>query len=168
MNPAQLNPTDPLAQLRDIHLPEPISWWPPAPGWWILALLLISALSYGLYRFFQWRNNNLYRRQALAELENSYACHKDDPTTFSHQVLALLRRTTRAAFPLKKLASASTDKLLEQISNSAIETGFHRELRQQLTSLPYQSKAEFPTGFSDDLYRATRQWIKHHPGKPSC
>ena len=30
---------DPLAQLRDIHLPEPILWWPLAPGWWVLIVL---------------------------------------------------------------------------------------------------------------------------------
>ena len=29
---------DSLAQLRDIQLPEPISWWPLAPGWWVLII----------------------------------------------------------------------------------------------------------------------------------
>ncbi|MDD9890866.1 MAG: DUF4381 domain-containing protein, partial [Gammaproteobacteria bacterium] len=30
-----------LAQLADIHLPGEISYWPPAPGWWVLAALLL-------------------------------------------------------------------------------------------------------------------------------
>ncbi|MEJ2131615.1 MAG: DUF4381 domain-containing protein [Gammaproteobacteria bacterium] len=38
---ASVNPTppmgDPLSQLRDIHVPASIEWWPPAPGWWFLA-----------------------------------------------------------------------------------------------------------------------------------
>ena len=25
--------------LHDVHLPPDVSWWPPAPGWWILALM---------------------------------------------------------------------------------------------------------------------------------
>jgi uncharacterized protein DUF4381 len=34
---------DPLAELRGIHLPAPIGFWPPAPGWWIAAGLLAAA-----------------------------------------------------------------------------------------------------------------------------
>ena len=32
-----MNPVDySQLPLRDIHLPAPVAWWPPAPGWWIL------------------------------------------------------------------------------------------------------------------------------------
>ena len=31
-------------QLMEIHGLDPISWWPPAPGWWIgLFLILLTA-----------------------------------------------------------------------------------------------------------------------------
>ena len=33
-----------LAQLRDIRLPDPVGWWPPAPGWWIFGGLIVAAV----------------------------------------------------------------------------------------------------------------------------
>ena len=41
-----MNPID-FSQipLRDIHLPGPVSWWPPAVGWWIVAALVFVGLA---------------------------------------------------------------------------------------------------------------------------
>ncbi len=61
----------PLPQLRDIHLPDPIGVWPPAPGWWLLgALIIIAAVFIGcwLYRRHQ---RDAYRKEALGLLEKA-------------------------------------------------------------------------------------------------
>ena len=50
MNPAAIN-ANPLDQLRDIHLPEPISWWPLAPGWWLLIIIALALMVWAT-RFF--------------------------------------------------------------------------------------------------------------------
>ncbi|MEC8346800.1 MAG: DUF4381 domain-containing protein, partial [Pseudomonadota bacterium] len=35
---------DPLDALKDIYLPVEPHWWPPAPGWWIAAVLVLIGL----------------------------------------------------------------------------------------------------------------------------
>ena len=47
--------TEPQLALADIQEPVLNTFWPPAPGWWLLALLLIVVLAYG-FRFF-WKKN---------------------------------------------------------------------------------------------------------------
>ena len=57
-----MNPND-AAQLalRDIHLPGLIAWWPPAPGWWLVAALALL----GLVAFALYYRSGRHRRAAL-------------------------------------------------------------------------------------------------------
>lgn len=69
---------DPLSELADIHLPEAVAFWPPAPGWWVLAALVLLALGLLLRQQLQ---RLLVRRRlatALRELDAVYA-------TWQHQ-----------------------------------------------------------------------------------
>ena len=46
------NPMDPatlLEQLAPLREPAPITWWPPAPGWWLLGVLMMALLLWGAY-----------------------------------------------------------------------------------------------------------------------
>ncbi len=70
MNKAVI-PANPLAALRDIHLPPPIGWWPPAPGWW---LLLAMAMVLIVFLFWRLRRCGMQR-------------HRSSPTT-ARQIVA--------------------------------------------------------------------------------
>ena len=35
---------NPLDQLEPLITPAPVAWWPPAPGWWVVAALIPIAL----------------------------------------------------------------------------------------------------------------------------
>jgi hypothetical protein len=46
--------------LKDIHLPDAISWWPPAIGWWLIIILMPL-----LIVFFYWFYKRLTRKTAI-------------------------------------------------------------------------------------------------------
>jgi len=48
-----------LEQLQGLHLPQTIGWWPLAPGWWILAIVLLAAILFGFfYTYYRRRHQN--------------------------------------------------------------------------------------------------------------
>ncbi|MEP9355352.1 DUF4381 domain-containing protein [Xanthobacter sp. KR7-65] len=52
---------DPLAALRDIHLPPEVPVWPPAPGWYALAGLVVLVLIVLAIREWRWRQTLAYK-----------------------------------------------------------------------------------------------------------
>lgn len=59
-----------LPELRDIHLPDGVSIWPPAYGWWVIigALAVIIAL-YEVWRFWRRKNKKLYALRLLGKVQ---------------------------------------------------------------------------------------------------
>ena len=63
-----MNPQDPLAKLRPLHLPAADFSWPLAPGWWILASLFVIVLILVLTALYRSHQRRAVLRQARAEL----------------------------------------------------------------------------------------------------
>jgi len=57
--------------LKDIHLPEHIDNFPTAYGWWILAVLIITAIIFSIIKLRQRSKLKAAQRQALAQLQNN-------------------------------------------------------------------------------------------------
>lgn len=133
------NASDALQDLRDVHMPDPISWWPPAFGWWMIMGLLI--LGGGLI-FWAWahRIRTRPRRLALAHLKKvkqQYAAKADDHWAIT-QLSHLVRRMALATFPRSRVAGLSGQSWLSFLDTTGHTNLFSDGPGQSLCSGPYQ------------------------------
>jgi hypothetical protein len=54
--------------IRDLHLPEAVSWWPLAPGWYVVIAASLVVCIYLLRLYLQHRSRGAARRHAMREL----------------------------------------------------------------------------------------------------
>ena len=85
--------------LRDIHLP-PAGWWPPAPGWWGVAALVVLASCAVALAFWR-RARQRTRRAAFREIDSLAATYAQDGdmTRLAEGASRLLRRVARLVDP---------------------------------------------------------------------
>lgn len=156
-------PRDPLAQLRDIHLPDPVGYWPPAPGWWLLLLLGLLAITYGLYRVLRQRRRNRYRRLALAELRG-LAGGDDNPGHYLQALNAVLKRAALAAPDAPPVAGLYGARWLQFLDQTGNTRAFADGAGRLLLDGPYRPG---PPGGPDkqrlvELRELAEHWVKHH------
>ncbi len=163
MNMPPLNNTtgtqagDPLAELKDIHLPADISWWPLAPGWWMLMILCIVLLagSYGFYHFVI--KKRAYRKAALKELD-LLGTAALDPNAYIESVAAIIRRT---AICTEKNQSGVTR--VAQLQGKAWQEYLQQAMPAEQAQIIAVSRYQ-PVQSLDGqaLQKAAREWIKGH------
>jgi len=126
--------------LRDLHLPEAIGWWPLAPGWWIVLVLMAAALGYLSWRLFKRWQFHAPRRYALRELarfEAEYLEHRN-PVLLGKQLSELLRRGMLAYAPREEVAGLTGEAWLAWLDNGMPLPYFHTEGGKSLLNLPYR------------------------------
>ncbi|HBO11672.1 MAG TPA: DUF4381 domain-containing protein, partial [Halieaceae bacterium] len=102
-----MNPRDPLEALHPLRTPPPVDAWPPAPGWWLLAALLLAALAaLGFLALRTWRRR-AHLRAARRELAALRARFADDPAALTAATNALLKRVALARYPRRETAALS-------------------------------------------------------------
>ena len=127
--------------LRDLHLPEPIGWWPLAPGWWIVIAIVLFALGWLLlraWRKYQFHAPRRYAIRELASVEAQYLEHRN-PVTLGQQLSELLRRTMLAYAPRHEVAGLTGEAWLEWLDKDLPVPYFYTEGGRSLLQLPYRN-----------------------------
>ncbi len=152
------NVPDPLQELRDVHMPDPISWWPPAVGWWMI--VVVSVIVVGLVLWARaHRQRTRPRRVALAQIKQvkqHYAVYSNDQWAIT-EVSHLLRRYALAVFSRSQVAGLSGRSWLEFLDHAGGTNQFSEGPGQSLRSGPYQSQG---TASVVDLLPLVERWIR--------
>jgi len=173
-----------LEQLRDIHLPEAVHWWPPAPGWWIVAALLL-ALTIWLSRYLQARYRRQYFRgesrdllkQVWQDYEQQAGNTVNADRDFIENTLALLRRAGKTAqLSADSSSEAHHEEHLESMPSPALLEALDVHSAGKLSAaLPLQDISErlyraegkaLSTEQAQCFYAVAKNWLKSKDFKP--
>ncbi len=131
--------------LRDIHLPDPVGWWPPAPGWWLLVLGLVVLA-------FIARHVRRRRRpgatvgpaaaRELATIRADYERH-GDPQRLAGELSVLLRRFALTQAKRASVAGLTGDAWLAHLDTRAGAPLFSEGPGRALLDAPYRAAVDF-------------------------
>ncbi|MBS7661020.1 DUF4381 domain-containing protein [Pseudomonas lalucatii] len=161
---------NPLDQLEPLIAPAPVGWWPPAPGWWLLALLL-PLLLWGLARLLKRlaRNGGAprteqldpLRQAALAELEGlAKPYYGAEAGPWLQQLNALLKRLCRQRYPDSHSHTLSSRAWLAFLDNRCPAAGLTRWMI--LVEGAYRPHCRLDDKAIDGLNQAVATWIRKH------
>ncbi len=129
----------PYIYLRDIRGLDPVGWWPPAIGWWMVAVLILILIALLIW---VWRRRHIFishwRWDALRQLKTlRYRCAAEDPKEIGRELSELLRRIAIARHGRRACAGLTGEEWLEWLSRDD-PTGFDWKSKGRvLLTLPY-------------------------------
>lgn len=146
-------PENNLPELRDIHLPDGVSAFPPAYGWWvILTGILGGLLLFYIILLLRKKSKKLY---ALHLLNNIYC---NDTIASAVEMSAILRRI--CVFKYKDAATLSGEEWLKFLNSKskAQISGKAAELLLNAPYIPSNSKG-FERKDIVAIRKFCREWI---------
>ena len=147
-------------QLQDIHLPGDASFWPPAPGWWLLLALLIAV---ALWAVIKLRNKARLRKQQeliLSQLDALEADLKKHPSNETiAEINTLLRQLAVNYYPRDEIASLTGAQWLQFLDNAGGTRAFSKGAGRILVDAPYQANNLSNLNL-DEFVPLVRKWVR--------
>lgn len=151
-----------LERLHDLAPPAPVPWWPLAPGWYVVAALILIVAGLGAWRWWHRWRRQAYRRAALAEL-CAWETGRDRGAPLAakdvQHLAALLRRTALAFLPREQVAGLSESAWIGVLNEALPESPL--QSWEWLSSV-YQVSGSLSEDQSRAAVSELRDWLEHH------
>lgn len=148
-----------LEQLRDIHLPADISWWPLAPGWWALAgAMVVAAAAVAGINYVRRRT---VRYRALNELNDLRRDETLGAVTAAERIAVLLKRIVLQRSVSRTIGVEHGSRWVERLTQDP--GGMPAEIARFLALAPYADAGRIDS--SPDraaLFTAADRWIRRN------
>ena len=153
-----MNQQNPLAELRDIQLPEAVSTI-PAIGWWITTILIIALLTTTIVFLVKRYRRLAYKREALVAI-NELEAIKDnaDITDGIYQVSLLLKRICITRYGREDTAGLTGKRWLLFLDKTGNTNQFTQGIGSVMGEGLYQPKPDVDL---HELVTLAKTWIEH-------
>jgi hypothetical protein len=149
--------------IEEVLSPQAISWWPQAPGWKYVAIILgLLAIWYG-WRRWQWWLQNRYRREAARALQKLVDTHRDSPEML-YPLARLLKASALQAFERRDIAPLSGEAWVRWLNEQLPEAVFCENSSRLLARAQYRPLTEIDSNSMAQLVDQARSWIHNHRG----
>jgi len=148
-----------LKDLRDIHEPDPISFWPPAPGWWIMLLFAIMAIF--LLRWWLKRDKSpRYKKlanEALKNITTNYEVQRNGYKA-AGEISELIRKVMVLTDDRSEVAGMIDEEWLSYLDSKSGTDSFTKGAGRVLTTAIYQKESDIDV---EGLLAATKVLLKN-------
>jgi len=153
-------------QLRDVHTPDAISWWPLAFGWWMLIAIVACLVIVSVIALIRYRRKVAYRKIAITELDKHFANWQLDKidSRYLQAANALLKRVCShlEGNTSSQSASLSSETWVAHL-NAYVKTDLSTQTSVAIAEQLYQQN---PNSDIDHIHYEVKAWLRKHSTKP--
>lgn len=144
-----------LQQLVGLVLPEQVSWWPLAIGWYFIIVLIVLLIALLIYKKRKLYIKNSYRRNALQQLHSL-------PLEQASQLFSILQHTL--VHGINKPIELQEKVFLIALNQGHHDLSFNQQDWLLLNKFTYQQavKSSHLESEFNALKTKCQQWIKEH------
>ena len=142
-----------LENLRDIVVPPAVSWWPLAPGWYVVIFTGLAVATFLAWRQLRQWKRNAYRREALDALRQAGS---------TSEIASLLKRTALSAFPRSEVAGLTGEAWCDWL-----ETTGPSPMPSGIRSTLHRGTSDSDSGSTSELRSFAMSWMKFHRSEDS-